>query len=405
MRFLHAADVHLDSPLQGLASREDLPVAMLRDATRRAFSGLVDCAIAEDVAFLLLAGDLYDGDWKDFSTGHFFAAEMRRLARPCFLIRGNHDARSPVARELRLPPNVHEFPAGRAETLTPPALGVALHGRSFPARAVPEDLSASYPPPAPGLLNIGLLHTSAEERGEHETYAPCSVAALALKGYDYWALGHIHQRRVLQQRPWIVFPGNLQGRHVRETGSKGASLVTVEDGAIVSVEHRALDVLRWERLALDASGKDVVALTGRLEQAVREAVAQAEGRPLVARVVLTGETALHERLAADEERLRAECLRAAIEAGGDLWIERLVVATRPPREQDGLLPLREAFAAALGDAALREALRRHMAELRKALPGPAREEADLPEDEEGLARLAEEAWPFAAEAIAQAAPR
>src|SRR5271155_4391057 len=94
MKFIHAADIHLDSPLQGLARRGRIPPDITRDCTREAFRSIINLAIAEDAAFLLIAGDLYDGDWKDFSTGLFFAAEMRRLARPCFLLRGNHDARS-----------------------------------------------------------------------------------------------------------------------------------------------------------------------------------------------------------------------------------------------------------------------------------------------------------------------
>ena len=118
---------------------------------------------------------------------------------------------------------MQEFSSRTCETFRLPELGVALHGHSFPHRAVPEDLSAGYRDPAAGMLNIGVLHTSAEDPGEHETYAPCQVGALRLKGYDYWALGHIHARRVLRERPWVVFPGNLQGRHPKETGAKGCS--------------------------------------------------------------------------------------------------------------------------------------------------------------------------------------
>ena len=129
---------------------------------------------------------------------------MRRLGRPCFLLRGNHDARSLITRNLRAPENVREFSSRTCQTFLLPELGVALHGYSFPNRAVPKDLSAGYPEPVAGMLNIGVLHTSAEDPGEHETYTPCSVAGLALKGYDYWALGHIHARRVLAERPWIV---------------------------------------------------------------------------------------------------------------------------------------------------------------------------------------------------------
>ncbi len=208
---------------------------MTRHCTRRAFANLIDLAIAQDVAFIIIAGDLYDGDWRDYSTGLFFAGEMRRLGRPCFLIRGNHDARSVITKSLVPPPNVFEFSSRRTETQVLDELGVALHGRSFPDRAVPEDLSAGYPDPVRGRLNIGILHTSAEDPGEHETYAPCRISGLIAKGYDYWALGTHPSAPGTPPRhghPPIVFPGNIQGRHVRETGAKGCTLVDVQDGQI-----------------------------------------------------------------------------------------------------------------------------------------------------------------------------
>ena len=238
---------------------------------------MIDLARAEDVAFVVIAGDLYDGDWKDFSTGLFFAEEMRRLGRPCFLLRGNHDARSVITRSLRAPDNVREFSSRTCDSFTLDGLDVVLHGHSFPNRAVPEDLSAGYPLPRAGMLNIGVLHSSAEDRGEHETYAPCSVAGLILKGYDYWALGHVHGRRVLCERPWVIFPGNTQGRHARETGSKGCSLVRIEDRRVVSVEHRAVDVLRWASLDVDADGADDALLISRITDAVRSAGARLRG--------------------------------------------------------------------------------------------------------------------------------
>src|SRR5271154_2996319 len=303
MKFLHSADIHLDSPLAGLLARDDLPDAVIRHCTRRAFAALIDLALEEDVAFVVIAGDLYDGDWKDFSTGLFFAEQMRRLCRPCFLLRGNHDARSLITRHLKLPDNVREFSSRTCETFLLAELGVALHGHSFPNRAVPEDLSASYRGRIDGLVNIGVLHTSAEDPGEHETYAPCSVAGLTMKGYDYWALGHIHARRVLAERPGIVVPGNLQGRHPRETGPKGCTLVTVEDRQVVAVEHRSVDVLRWAAPEVDATGADVATLTGRIADAVRSAIAAADGLPVLARMTLSGATALHGRLQGDTEWL------------------------------------------------------------------------------------------------------
>jgi len=354
----------------------------------------------------VIAGDLYDGDWKDFSTGLFFAEQMRRLARPCFLLRGNHDARSLITRSLRAPENVQEFSSRTCQTLELPELGVALHGHSFPNRAVPEDLSAGYPSPREGMLNIGVLHTSAEDQGEHETYAPCRVEALTLKGYDYWALGHIHARRVLAERPWVVFPGNLQGRHPKETGAKGCTLVTVDDRAVVGVEHRPVDVLRWAALDVDAAGRDVASLTRRIAEVVQGALATADGRPILARLTLTGATELHATLLNDTEQIAAECRNAAIAAGGELWVESVRVRTRPvvaPAAGE-LDPLREAFEAGLDDAALVAGLLEELAALRQRLPAPARAALELPQDPDGLRGLAEDAWQIAAGVLAGSDP-
>ncbi len=406
MRFIHAADIHLDSPMAGLHARQDLPGEVVRHCTRRAFAALIDLAIEEDVAFLIIAGDLYDGDWKDFSTGLFFAEQMKRLGRPCFLLRGNHDAQSVITRSLKSPENVSEFSSRTCETFRLPELGVVLHGHSFPNRAVPEDLSAKYADRVPGHLNIGVLHSSAEDPGEHEVYAPCSVHALRSKQYDYWALGHIHARQVLHEDPWIVFPGNIQGRHARETGAKGCSLVTVEDRRIVRVEHRAVDVLRWASLEVDASGADVVALGGRIEDAVRAAVAAADGRPLFTRLTLTGASALHGTLLGDAERLAAECRAAGLAAGGAVWVEKVRVQTQPARaaDSDMLEALHPDFLAGLEDPAVIAALLRDFAELRQKLPAEARAGLDLPEDATGLRTLAADAWAIAADTLHRAEP-
>src|SRR3974390_1395346 len=132
--FLHAADIHLDSPLNGLERYENAPVDRIRGATRRAFTRLIDLAIDKRVDFVLLAGDLYDGDWRDYNTGLFLARELRRLRDchiPVFLIAGNHDAANKMTRSLRLPDNVRFFSQDRPETVALDALDVAIHGQSF----------------------------------------------------------------------------------------------------------------------------------------------------------------------------------------------------------------------------------------------------------------------------------
>ena len=187
MKFIHTADIHLDSPLLGLAAYKDAPADLLRTVTRDAFTQLVDEAIEETVDFMIIAGDLYDGSWKDYNTGHFFCREMGRLNKagiPVYLLFGNHDADSEMTKKLTLPPNVHQFENRKASTFRIEELKVALHGRSYKEAATVENLATSYPAPVAGWLNIGVLHTALEGYAAHANYAPCSLAELIAKRYD-----------------------------------------------------------------------------------------------------------------------------------------------------------------------------------------------------------------------------
>jgi DNA repair exonuclease SbcCD nuclease subunit len=244
-RFIHAADIHLDSPLKGLELAEDAPLEDIRAASRRALENLVDLAIGEEVAFILIAGDLYDGEWRDFNTGLFFNQCMVKLKDAgirVFVISGNHDAANQMTKTLQLPDNVHKFSSRKAETITIEGIDVAVHGQSFGARAVSNNLSLNYPEARGGHFNIGLLHTALSGREGHEPYAPCSVDDLRSKGYQYWALGHVHKREEVHNDPWIVFPGNIQGRHIREIGHKGCTMVTVDEKQVSYVKHIDLNV-------------------------------------------------------------------------------------------------------------------------------------------------------------------
>ena len=334
-RFIHAADPHLDSPLRGLEAHEGAPVALLRGATRKAFENLVNLAIDEAVDFVVIAGDLYDGDWKDYSTGLFFRGQMVRLEAkriPVYLIAGNHDAASVVSKKLTLPENVHVFSTRTAETMEVPGLAAVIHGRGFPHRAVPENLAVDYPTAVPGKFNLGLLHTSLTGRPDHDTYAPCSEQDLRNKGYAYWALGHIHQPEVISEDPWIVFAGNCQGRHARETGPRGCRLVTVKDSLeVASAEWRDLDVVRWQAVEVPLAGveNEAGAIKG-IREALAGAVAAAEGRLLATRIHLTGATALHGSLHRDAQHWRAQVQAFAQDFGEEsVWVERLRVGTRP----------------------------------------------------------------------------
>lgn len=388
MKIVHAADLHIDSPLKGLSRYEGAPAQKIRKAARRAFENLITMCLEEEATTLLLVGDLFDGDWKDYSTGLFFLQQINRLrdsSASVYVVRGNHDASSQLTKELSFPDHCHELSTKEAQTLVDERLGLAIHGQGYASRAVTQDLAASYPERKRDLLNIGLLHTSMDGREGHERYAPTDLGVLGSKGYDYWALGHIHEREVLSRDPWVVFPGNLQGRHVREAGVKGATLVEIVDGHIVDVSHRALDVMRWARCVVDASkvndADEVVELAARC---LDDAAAEAGARLLAARVVVRGASRAHARLHANPEKWENEIRARAIGSSvGDVWIERVLLETRSEQDlqmlserNDALGEVLRGFSAVRQDDRAMHELAEQLADLRRMLPLELREGPD-----------------------------
>lgn len=369
MRFIHAADIHLDSPLTGLSAYADAPVDKLRTATRDAFARLIGLAIDESVDFMIIAGDLYDGNWKDHNTGLYFAKQMGRLKRagiPVYLLYGNHDAESEMTRKLLLPDNVHVFDTRKASTFIHDGLNLALHGRGFKVAATTENLVATYPDPIPGKFNIGVLHTALEGNAMHASYAPCSLDELHAKGYQYWALGHVHEYSIWRGDSVVVFPGNLQGRNIRETGPRGAVLVECDALGNVDVERVLVDVLRWARLDVDATQcltfTDVARAVGSALEGLAHDSDQA--LPLAVRVTVSGGTPAHGALFGLEGQLRAEALAQVAALGHDrLWLEKVKIETRavaqPPARDDradALADLRVLLAAAETDTQFLESL-------------------------------------------------
>ena len=390
--FLHTADIHLDSPLRGLSRYEGVPADEVRSATRTALSNLVDLAIAEQVAFVVIAGDLYDGDWIDFGTGLTFCAAMGRLGGAgidVFLLYGNHDAESSITKKLPLPANVHVFGTRKAMSFRHDTTGAVLHGWSYRDRDTRDNLAAAYPAPEPNQFNIGVLHTALTGRPPHAPYAPCTIQELVAKGYDYWALGHVHDFEIVSDAPFIIYPGNLQGRTIREVGPKGAVLVTVQDDRIVGIpEHVPLDAVRWFRAEFDIS--DLATMTELHTRLALELErihsTQADGKPLMVRIILHGECVFHGDLQLGRNNLREEVRGIAVAVADTLWVEKVILATRAPATSPEMGDeaggeLKALVGAGIGDPELAGILQRELAEFLAKIP------PELGGDQDMLAQL------------------
>lgn len=404
-KFIHAADIHLDSPLRGLSRYESAPAESIRNACRRAFENLVSLAIEEEVAFVLLAGDLYDGDWKDYSTGIFLSKQMGRLGKhniQVFAVLGNHDAANRMTKSLDSPSNMKIFSSKKVETVNLEDFGVAIHGRSFPTQHVDENLASSFCEAEDGLFNIGLLHTSLDGREGHANYAPCSLDDLNSKDYQYWALGHVHKQEIVQEEPFVVFPGCIQGRHIREAGPKGCVLVTVNDDNDAEIEMVSLDVLRWSKLAIDLTDIDD---SHEVLECVRKGIEHerelAEDRPLATRILLEGATKIADELAAYPDRLEQQIKALGAETAGDeLWIERVENATTAKLDLKSTLSddnamgrlLKEILNITNGTDDI-DGLKEKITELRQKAPSEAFSENSILDldDKQTLLRIVEEA--------------
>lgn len=342
MKFIHAADVHLDSPMRGLEDYVGAPVERLRLATRRAMDHVVELCLTEHVEFLLIAGDLFDTACRDFNSALSAAAQLQRLNRagiPVYLILGNHDSRDEMARQVPWPENVTLFDHKRPHTVMHPRLSVAIHGMSYPKREVLENLVPDYPSPSVDCFNIGVLHTNAGGNPNHDSYAPASIDELVTKGYDYWALGHVHDYQILHERPYIAYSGTTQGRHAKELGAKGCLLVTVQDREVTAVEFRETDVMRWYRETITLQpDDDEAALLDQARKTLRQITQAADGRLAAVRLQFEGRCSVHQQLSRDATRQQivANLRGLAGDFGDDVWIEKINFRTQSPLNLDAM---------------------------------------------------------------------
>lgn len=402
-RFVHAADVHLDSPLRSLALRDSDLASLVGNATRRAFVRIIDLCLDEQVDALLLAGDIYDGDQTSMKTARFLSEQLRRLSEAgirTFIIRGNHDASSRITKELVFPDSVKVF-GGRAEVVAVERetgdFPVVIHGLSFTQPQAPESLIGKYKAPVSDAVNIGIMHTSLAGAPGHDVYAPCSLADIQKTGFQYWALGHVHKRMVAEGPCTVVMPGIPQGRDINEAGAKSATLVTILDDRTVQIEECVTSLAQFERIGIDVNGiEDWRSLVGRVSHFLEAARQEISSDHLVARLHLTGTTPLAWRIRRDIDLLTTEAQERASVIGA-CWVEKLETSCQPAHaiaaenSSDPLLELRGLIEReVIGADAFQADLATAADELRKKLPAECRDifGADEATSRDNLALLA-----------------
>jgi DNA repair exonuclease SbcCD nuclease subunit len=339
-RFVHAADLHIDSPFAGVGDADNRVATRLREATYEAFQNLVDLCINQNADFLVIAGDVYDGADRSVRAQLRFREGLSKLADKgikSFVVHGNHDPLDGWQSSISWPEGVHIFGAipewknfeKNGEVVA------AVQGMSYPTREVTDNIATQFTPPeSPYLFAIGLLHANVGANSAHPNYAPCSVEDLSESGIDYWALGHVHTRQTLKHSaPVIAYPGNTQGRHPNETGARGALVVNVDPSGASRSEFVALDVVRWERRDIDISHLETIdSLDSAIRQATDNLSVESEDRDVVCRLTLVGRGPLHEQLSADGAVVDLlDAVRGTWSGGGSpwVWVERIVDSTRP----------------------------------------------------------------------------
>ncbi|MDE2999686.1 MAG: DNA repair exonuclease [Gemmatimonadota bacterium] len=324
LRFVHTADLHLDSPFVGIrAVAPDNVASALQDATFRAYENIIDLCIDERVNALLVAGDVYDSADRSLRAQLKFVEGLKRLDEAdirSFVCHGNHDPLDGWEARLEYPHSCTRF--GREAESVPvfeddPRRGV-VNGISYATGEVSDNLAQRLGKGDHETFSIGLLHANVGDDATHGNYAPCSLEDLERSEMDYWALGHVHTRRVLSERsPAVVYPGNPQGRHPNEPGARGVYLVEVDDDGDVHLDFRAVDTVRWERTVMDISRVDgEQELIDGVHQRIEEVLNGAAGMSVVLRVALLGRGGLHGSLR------QPGLLEHVMEVVNDEWARR-----------------------------------------------------------------------------------
>ena len=345
-RFIHAADLHLDSPFRGLRQIPKHLYENIRLSTFQAYEQLIDYCLEYDVDFLVISGDVFDLEDRSIKAQLYFLQGLKRLSQkgiPVFVIHGNHDPADKLRGQLEYPPSVHFFSAAEVEQriFLKNDYQVKILGRSYPTKAFKENIIQDFQVERPTeSFNIGLLHTNLDGDLLHDPYCPSHLKDLLASNIDYWALGHIHQRKVIvENAPTIVYPGNTQGRHSKETGEKGCALVEIDGKQVKRLTWLSTAKIIWQEISLDITDRNSIPkIIDDLEELLDSKEAEAK-QPEIWKVILMGNTPLHNLLHQDNQG--EEIIEVLNEFFARktpwIWISELCINTKPLNSVEELL--------------------------------------------------------------------
>jgi DNA repair exonuclease SbcCD nuclease subunit len=340
IKFIHTADLHIDTPFRTLSSINRDLAGRLKNATLRSFETIVDLCISEKVDFLLVSGDIFDGESKSLASQLQFVRGLQRLSDAGirgYIICGNHDPLDSWMKNLSLPENTVRFGSSGVEFEVYEKDGRALagiYGISYQTSREKRNLAGKFRIEDSSLpFSIAMLHGTVGNPGPHASYCPFRVEDVETKGFDYWALGHIHKKQIVRSSdPAIVYPGNPQGRDFGETGERGCFLVEMIEDGRPDIQFIPTRGIRFEKVEISLEGlSELNDLFGLLENAGTAIRDSDENSSYILRIVLKGRTALHTYLNNPEEM---ENLREGLNSGqlGEdpfIWIDSISVETRP----------------------------------------------------------------------------
>ena len=333
--FVHAADLHLDSPFKGAMGKlasSSKAAEKLRWATFEAYDSLIQLCIEREALFLLVAGDVYDGKNRSVRAQLKFRDGLVKLDQRgirSFVVHGNHDPLDGWSSSIDWPESTRVLGAEKVETTVVETDGhplAAISGISYPSHSEKRNLAAKFKAEHPDLFQIALLHCNCGSHAEHEPYAPCKLDDLTAAGFDYWALGHVHTKEILSETPHVVYPGNTQGLSIREPGERGCYVVTVDDGGRVEIEFQALDAVRWLSAEVGIEGVNSLdALDRAISDAVEELRQRGDERPIICRISLTGRGPLFAELGRDDaaDQLLERARKTGLEEEPFVLIEKI----------------------------------------------------------------------------------